>query len=178
MQEKELQALNTLEKWGVPFLSSPLAKEDLRLLELDDLLSVLIQSRAGRLRLAITAFFLVHPEKALVVFRTLSVLKKKPRLLLEFYYTAAVYLQELWKTQLAHFGTSRLPDYFSHKLELPEPAQFHGRLGLASLEEMLQQLVCEPYNYQASFESLIRLLESREEFCETTCESPTNSTIP
>jgi hypothetical protein len=130
------------------------------------MLACLIDSNSPRLNLAVTAFFLVHPEQAKQsdIFETISELSKKSQKLFKLYYTAAVYLQALWKSQLAFFGTSQMQDYFSQELKLPDPHQLHGRLGLAYLEDALQQSAPEPYHYQASFDAMIKILLDQRSF--------------
>ena len=162
-QDKELLAIATLNRWDVPFLSSPFATDTNHPLELTDLLMQLIQSDSTRLKLGVTAFFLVHPEQAAVVLETLPLLKKDFHRRLQYYYTAAVYLQRLWKSQLAGFGETQLPDYFSQELGLPSPAVLHGHIGLAFLEEALQKEANETYNYRSSFDALVQILLQRKE---------------
>lgn len=166
-EEKDLLAIATLNQWGVPFLSHPRMIENSVTLELTDLLQHLTQSHSPRLKLGITAFFLTHPEQAQVIFKVLPLLGKHSQELLKYYYTAAVYLQELWKSQLKE----RVPlsNYFSRELQLPEVTVLHGRLGLAFLEDALQRWAHEPYNYQSAFESLVRLVQYQGAVCETTC---------
>ena len=168
-QEREIQAIAALNQWGVPFLYSPLAVGAKPSLEIHDMLERLIQSGSARLRLGVTAFFLVHSEEAPGVFPTLSLLKEERCLILKYYYTAAVYLQRLWKSQLAHWGNVSLPDYFSKELRLPDPACLHGRLGLQVLGEALCGVAHESYNYGASFEALVHILQQRGKSCETSC---------
>ncbi|MBI5300209.1 MAG: hypothetical protein HY877_07975 [Deltaproteobacteria bacterium] len=171
VKEKEIQAIAALNQWGVPYLSTPFTPTMGFSLELSDLLTRLIQSDSTRLKLGVTAFFLVHSEKASAVLDALPLLEEGQRQMLRYLYTAAVYLQRLWRRQLAHFGNGLLPDYFSQELGLPEPVLLHGRLGLGALEEALQGHIHEPYNYKASFDALIRLLLEEEKFCERACQS-------
>lgn len=167
-KEKDIQAIVTLNQWGVPFLSSPFIREGISSLELTELLQQLITSQSARLKLGVTAFFLVHPEEAPIMLKALPLLKGNVQKLLKYYYMAAVYLQELWRSQLS--GTT-LPDYFSQELNLPQVMILHGRLGLASLEEALQHLVQRHYNYQSAFESLARLIQDKGPSREKTRQS-------
>ncbi|MBI2981408.1 MAG: hypothetical protein HYY44_03785 [Deltaproteobacteria bacterium] len=161
-EERDLLAIATLNQWGVFYLSAPVSLKEQKPLELINLVEHLIQSDRPRLKLAVTAFFLVHPQEARIVRQVISSLGERPSLLLKYYYTAAVFLQRLWRSQLT--GSVEfvwLPDYFSRELGLPEPTLLHGRIGLLSLEEALQKSAHLPYNYRASFDSLIRLLLSK-----------------
>lgn len=97
---------------------SPFAPETECPLEPHDLIVRLIQSDSARLKLGVSVFFLVHPEKAEAVLQALPSLENKMRQLLRYYYMAAVYLQRLWKNQLSRFGDISLPDYFSKELGL------------------------------------------------------------
>lgn len=160
--ETDLQAITALQQWGVPFLSAPSrACSDFHTFDLPDLLAYLIQSASPRLKLAVTAFFIVHPEEAPAALETLSLLPENSKPLFKYYYSAALYLQSLWKTQLARFGEEWLPDYFSKELGFPGPSLLQARLGLLAVEEKLQEWIHEPYHYQASFDSLIQLLQQR-----------------
>ena len=161
MQAKELQAIASLNQWGVSFLWSPFTPKIEQPLKPERLIQSLIESDSARLRLGVIAFLLVHPEEAPAIHQALSLVKENKCLLLKYYYTAAVYLQTLWKSQLTQFGSDMLPNYFSKDVGLPDPIQLHGRLGLAALEEALQQLRGEAYNYTASFEAVVRLIQQQ-----------------
>lgn len=165
LQEKELQAMETLQHWGVPYLQpSPGAKAG-TFLNTPEMLQQLITSDSGRLRLSVCAFFLVHPEEAAAVKETLGFLETRDADLLKLYYMAAVYLQWLWGKALG--SANPLPDYFSKELKLPEPGLQNSRMGLAVLEEKLQECFGQPFNFLDRFDALVRLLAS-ERLHETT----------
>ncbi len=160
MNRKDLEAVFSLNQWGVPFLSSPIPCENPKRLDPAELVLRLIQSSHPRLHLGVTAFFLVHSEKAPSVLQSLALLDQKSSLRLKYYYTAAAYLQRFWKSQLT-FNPSLLPDYFSKEQGLPVPTALNARLGLLAIEEALQKEMNEPYNYLARFEALARLLQQQ-----------------
>jgi hypothetical protein len=156
--KKYRHAINSLHQWGVPFLLQSKKDEHLPRLDSIELIKSLIEADSERLKLSVTAFFLIHPEYASDVKKVLSCVVKKSQELLKCYYTAAVYLQILWKFSFTSTNTTMLPDYFSQELGLPAPTLIESRRGLAALEEKFQKLAGHPYNYCASFESLVRLL--------------------
>lgn len=169
VNSKELQAIATLNHWGVFFLSSPFILGNESPLELTELLKELIQSSSPRLKLGVTAFFLVRPDQASMVPKVFSLIVGKQAVhLFKCYYTAAVYLQRFWKSQLVVFSRKILPDYFSQELGLPPPNLLHGRFGLVALEELMQKKMKYPYNYQSSFNSLIRILQEGKKVHATT----------
>lgn len=174
--EKELEALESLEQWGVHYLWSPRAKQG-ALQNPAQMIRQLIKADSARLRLGVTAFFLVRPSSASCVLAALESLTQKEGELLKCYYMASVYLLALWGSALASSKATVLPDYFSEELQLPPPTLQQSRLGLVALEEKLQKLVGHPYNYVSSFNSLVRLLGG-DKLRETTGSIKAGSAIP
>lgn len=148
--------METLQHWGVSYLWPQSAQKPGPFLKTPQMLGQLITSDSGRLRLGVCAFLLIHPEEAAAVKETLGLLDARHAGLLKFYYMAAVYLQSLWGKALG--GKKPLPDYFSKELKLPHPAAPNSRLGLAALEEKLQDFFGRPFNFLSRFDSLARLL--------------------
>jgi hypothetical protein len=97
----------------------------------------LASSPDARLREAMAALFLVHPELAPLALTAAGRLKMPHRERLVEAYVAAVYLQRLWRTRLRrHLGEQPyLPPYWIKELDVPEPDEMHGRLGLAVLSD-------------------------------------------
>lgn len=167
---KELQAIETLQHWGVPYLWSPQRDKSGLFLKTSEMLQQLITSTSGRLRLGVCAFFLIHPEQARAVKEALGSLEARHAELLKCYYMAAVYLQSLWRKAL---GGDSLPDYFSCELKLPKPHPLNSRQGLSALEQKLQEFFGQPFNFLSRFDSLARLLTT-ERLRETNGPSRTN----
>lgn len=152
------EMLHALQQWGVPFLSGARASEAPSPLTSCELIQSLIESDSERLKLAVTAFFLIRPERAADVHAVLPHLDQRGSTLLKYYYMAAAYLQVLWQTALMSPKQMLLPDYFSEALGLPPPTIPQSHMGLVALEEKFQEAVGWPYNYRSSFDALVRLL--------------------
>lgn len=159
MKKEDQEAIASLQQWGVPFLSSSEPCDIAQPLDAPELVQKLIQSKSPRLKLGVTAFFLFLPHQASAVLDALAPLNEMECRLLKYYYTAAVYLQALWKSYWLSRRMALLPDYFSKELGLPNSTRLHGKWGLVALEEALQQATHASYNYISSFEALVRLLQ-------------------
>ena len=66
--------INALHEWGVHFLATTKNDETLVRLDSIELIQRLIEADSERLRLAVTAFFLIHPECASDVHKVLRLL--------------------------------------------------------------------------------------------------------
>lgn len=159
MKKEDQEAIASLQECGVPFLSSAESCDIAPSLKAPELVQRLIQSGSPRLKFGVTAFFLYLPHEAAAILEALAHLNKMECRLLKYYYTAAVYLQRLWKSYWLSQGMVLLPDYFSKELGLPSPELLHGKWGLVALEEALQQTAHASYNYISRFEALVRLLQ-------------------
>ncbi|HIC88862.1 MAG TPA: hypothetical protein EYP04_05625 [Anaerolineae bacterium] len=75
------------------------------------------------------------------------------RVELKALYTAAVYLQRLWRTRLGFYlgNYSELPDRFSNDLGLPSPAERHGKVGLYAPAEWHAKHSDYPVNRLSSY---------------------------
>jgi hypothetical protein len=135
-----------------------------------ELLVGLAASKDGRLRFALAALLLVHPElaglaAALIETRDASAIDKPvPAPVweeLRRQYVAAVYLQRLWHTRLAfRFGEqSPIPDRFTESLDLPKADVMHGEMGLRMLTER------SLYNDWSSYDQVIEMI------CEQPCRT-------
>lgn len=143
--------VDALRGYGVRYLSggTPASAEgahaagDGRRIEPDVLLARLAQSPDPRLRQALAAVFLVHPELAGVAPRVAETLPPPARDHLIHGYVAAVYLQRLWWTRLRRYlgDIPRLPPYWIAELGLPSPEDLFGRLGLVALVERCRESV-------------------------------------
>ncbi|MGQ0601353.1 MAG: hypothetical protein ACT4QE_06605, partial [Anaerolineales bacterium] len=103
----------------------------------NDLIASLAGHEDARLRSALIALFLLHPELAERVPDVLAILNVEAANELRARYMAAVYLQRFWRTRLEMYGLTRpdLPDLFSAVLGLPAPEIMYGKPGLHELAE-------------------------------------------
>ncbi len=110
-------------------------QDDHQLPDAASLIARLAASPDARLRQALVALFLVHPELAPTARHVADHLPDTTRAELVRHYAGAVYLQRLWHTRLQRFlGTQpRLPPYWIDELGLPPPEEGYGRPGLAAL---------------------------------------------
>ncbi len=132
---EEEKIVAELELLGIHYLSrqTPYRVEHVR--PADVLLADLIQQPSARVRLAIIALLLAHPELAEAVPAALQRLPPSAQLTLRLFYTAAVWLQRAFAEPLRARLTDHwrwLPDWFSSELGLPvdgTPQQQLARLG-------------------------------------------------
>ena len=135
-------ALNaTLHALGVPYLRSRHSVSPLDI-SLTELVGAMARQPEPRMREALIPLFLRHPELSSELLSLLPQLDVKAQTTLKHMYTAAVYLQRLWRSQLhIRFGqTMVLPDLFGQsEWLLPHPDLHFGELGLLALARMFQQ---------------------------------------
>lgn len=162
VQDAELRLVAALQQWRVPFLTAPDASVVGPPMEATALIAGLIGSQSPRLHLAITAFFLVHPEEGPVLLKVLPMLRSEQGRVLKCYYMAALYLQLLWASHWRQAQKNILMDDYSYEIDGPPPITANARWGLSCVEEQLQLLMQQPYNYMASFEALARLVIQAE----------------
>jgi len=111
----------------------------------------------ARLRSALTALFLLHPEMAQLVPALAEGLDAGTRGELQARYMAAVYLQRFWRTRLEIYNLTPpdLPDLFSAPLGLPGADEGFGKPGLAALAEWHQRQRPVTYNRRVEYELVI-----------------------
>lgn len=158
--EQHSELIQALQSWGVPFLLSPPHARSGTSFSSLELVRKLILSDSERMKLAITAFYLIHPECAPDVRKVMKRVSAHHASLLQYYYMVAVYLQLLWERAVSGKANNALPDFFSTSLGLPAPTLHTCRLGLSALEEKFQQLVGLPLNYLSSFDALASILRT------------------
>ena len=136
---------------------APTPHGDERVLTDNELILGLAQTKDARLRFALAALLLIHPELAEPVAHLaehntgLEGLRK--------HYLAAMYLQHMWRTRLRMaFGEKALiPERFTNELNLPGAEVMNGELGLYHLTEN------SVFNDWSSYEQVIELI------CEQPC---------
>lgn len=125
-----------------------------------ELIGQLAAHTEPRLRAALTALFLLHPDWASELVRALEQMEHTARIELQARYMAAVYLQRLWRTRLQfyHLAATPLPDLFSRDLGLPSAEERFGKTGLGALANWQAQQTRQPFNYLASYYHTFELL--------------------
>jgi hypothetical protein len=143
-----------LRRQGIGFLQPLDAAPGPAELDAPTLIACLAAHPDARLRHALAMLFLRRPELAVAVPGVARHLDPAAARELRVQYTAAVYLQSMWRTRLRLLlpEASELRDWFSAEMALPPPSERFGRVGLAALAEQ------SPYNLLASFEAMIEQL--------------------
>jgi hypothetical protein len=127
----------------------------------DVLLADLVRQPSARVRSAVIAVLLAHPEYAAAVPAALEQLGPAERLTLQLFYTAAVLLQQEHAVRLRAFVVDRLPDQFSAELGLLETASPHELL--EALGRQHRQRTQARVNWTGTYESVAQhLLRSWE----------------
>jgi hypothetical protein len=154
------QLVSALADEGVRFLAGGDDTVPRARIAAKDLIGAIVADPDPRLRLALTALFLLHPEYHAFVPDFASQLGGSAKIELQARYQAAVYLQRLWKTRLGYYLSDDqfLPDYFSRELGLPPPEERFGKTGLIALAELHARQSDFPYNHQASYQKSLELL--------------------
>lgn len=125
----------TLHRWGVPLLTPA---PDAAVVPIGSLLSAAVSpGTPSRLRTCVVPLLLVHGELADEVRSLEQRLGAQEAELLRCLYTAAVYLQQKWRTRLSlSIGAHPpLPDWYSRAMGLPPPDDYHGIWGLLALSD-------------------------------------------
>lgn len=128
----------------------------------DALLADLVRQPSARVRSAVIAVLLAHPEYASAVPAALEQLGPAERLTLRLFYTAAVLLQQEHAERLQRFVDGhRLPDQFSAELGLQETASPHEQLAVLGRQHRQRTQAC--VNWAGTYESVVQhLLRSWE----------------
>lgn len=125
----------TLVEYDVPYLRTATAADPLPL-DAPSFIAALAQNPAPRVRESLIPLFLRHPEFASYVPELADTLSPTASMTLRHMYTAAMYLQHLWRGQLEMYlgPLPTLPDYFGQsEWNLPAPTVHYGEAGLRVL---------------------------------------------
>ena len=149
-----------LRELGVRYLTPTDAQVDeTRRVATPDLLGRLAAHPDPRLRHALIAVFILHPDLAGEVPKLIDVLDPAARVELMAHYMAAVYLQRMWRTRLGFYLDVRLlPDLFSSELGLPSPEERHGKTGLHAVAQWHANQSPYPFNQLSSYHHVMDLL--------------------
>lgn len=114
------QLANALHALGVKFIMGGSRGDESLHKQPARLIAALAESNESRLRLSLIPLFLEHPEFAMHVRTASNGVNPAARLILQCYYTAAIWLQRKHHARLALLigGKASLPDYFSSELGL------------------------------------------------------------
>lgn len=136
------------------------------LLSPTSLIASLAQSENARVRLALIPLLLRHPEFSAEVEKAdKSLLSQFSKIVLRFYYTAAIILQRKYQERLKEiFGTqTQLPDLYSNKLGV-SLSKDHEQ-SLADLAKRHQTLSGQTINWLGTYEHAAeRLIKHMEKF--------------
>jgi hypothetical protein len=120
------------------------------------LLADLIRQPSSRVRMAVIALLLAHPEYAQAIPSAARELTPEEQLLLKLLYTAAVYLQQIYSEQIQQSQSRRLqllPDYYSGELNIESESPPRARL--KALGRLHAQLAGN-LDWIGSYESIAR----------------------
>ena len=117
---------------GIRYLSRQTPYQANKVRPPETLMADLVRQSSARVRAAVIAVLLAHPEYAAAVPAALERLPPRERLTLRWFYMAAVLLQQEHAARLRPFLTQWrwLPDLFSAELGLPAEGTPHERLAL------------------------------------------------
>ena len=154
------QLVSALADEGIRFLAGGDENEPRTRLAAEELIRAMAADPDPRLRLALTALFLLHPEYHAFVPDLALQLDGTAKIELQARYQAAVYLQQMWKTRLGYYlgDYQMLPDYFSRELGLPPPEERFGKTGLIALAEWHKLKSRYPFNRFGSYYKAADLL--------------------
>lgn len=132
--EEEDRLVAELHQMGITYLSNRTSglPDDPRPPE--EILASCVQQPSSRVRTAVIAVFLLHPDYSMLLPESLAFLDEEQHQLLMLFYTSAVYLQQRYQDQLRSIVTDHwgwLPDRFGSEF---------GILPGASPSEAIRQL--------------------------------------
>jgi hypothetical protein len=155
--EEEERLVAELELLGIRYLSRHTSDQAQSVRPPDVLLADLVRQPSARVRAAVIAVLLAHPEYADAVPAAMKRLRPAEQLTLRTFYTAALLLQQEYAERLRSFVGSRpLPDRFAADLGLPDIASPRERL--ATLARRHRQETQADVNWIGTYESVVRRL--------------------
>lgn len=150
----------TLFKLGVRYIVAEAGAEPYEDLPPEQLITALIGAEGVRVEYAVIPFLIRHPDYAAVVPKLVTTLSEEQAERLRRHYTAAVYLQQMYRPALEIYLGQKpdLPDYFSAEMGLPSPNDYDGESGLRELVGRLPPPVNWWYTYIDPVQMFIRAL--------------------
>ncbi len=153
----EDQLVAELELLGIRYLSRRTHNQVQRVREPDTLLADLVRQPSARVRNAVIAVLLSHPDYAEAVPAALEELLPAEQQTLRLFYTAAVLLQQEYAERLQSFvAGQQLPDRFAADLGLPSTASPRERL--VALGQRHRQQTQTIVNWVGTYENVVRCL--------------------
>ena len=149
---------------SIGYLSRNATYEAVKVRPAGRLLAGLVQQPSARVRAAVIAVLLAHPEYAASVVNALKLLSPSEQLTLRFFYTAAMLLQALYADRLRPLMATHwqpLPDMFSAELGLPTGDSPRDKL--AQLGREHQSRTRTSVNWAGSYEGVAKKLLRRWE---------------
>lgn len=154
---EEERLVAELELLGIRYLSRHTSDRAEGVRPPDVLLADLVQQPSARVRAAVIAVLLAHPEYAEAVPGALERLRPAKQLTLRLFYTAASLLQQEYAERLRHFAVDRqLPNRFAADLGLPDVASPRERLAVLGQRHRQQTQV--DVNWVGTYENVVRCL--------------------
>ena len=155
--QEEEQLVAELELLGIRYLSRQTSERAERVRLPSALLADLIRQPSARVRAAVIAVLLSHPEYAEAIPAALERLPATERQTLLFFYTAAVLLQQQYAARLQHYvAWQPLPARFTVNLDLPSTVTFREKL--AALGRRHRQQTGKVVNWAGTYENVARCL--------------------
>jgi len=146
-----------LELLGIRYLSRHTSDRAERVRPPDVLLADLVRQPSARVRAAVIAVLLAHPEYAEAMPVALERLRPAERRTLRLFYTAAMLLQQEYAGRLQSFVAGQwLPDRFAVDLGLPDATSPRERL--AALGRRHRQQAQSYVNWVGTYENVAHCL--------------------
>jgi hypothetical protein len=163
LQAREERIVAELGQLGVNYLSRQEDLEAVKVRPGEELISDLVKQPSSRVRTALIALMLAHPEYADKIPTALKRLNQEEAETLEFFYTAAVYLQQRYAERLKfYFGNNwkTLPNFYSEELGVTGDSPERCLKALASIHAIRKGIYL---NWEGTYESAVRNLLRRWE---------------
>jgi len=155
--QEEERLVAELELLGIHYLSRQTAERAESVRPPAVLLADLVGRPSARVRTAVIAVLLSHPDLAEALPAALERLSPAERQALLFFYTAAVLLQQQYAARLRHYVAWRpLSDRFTVNLGLPSSVTIREQL--AALGRRHRQQTGKAVNWTGTYEKVVRCL--------------------
>jgi hypothetical protein len=160
----------TLHRLGVRYIVAEDGAEAYDDLPPEQLIAALVSGRSIRVEYAVIPLLMRHPEFASAVPELAASLPVARAELLKRHYTAAVYLQRMYRPALEIYLGKKpnLPDYFSTEMGLPSPEEYYGEIGLRELISRLPPPINWWLSYLDPVQMFIRTLSLEKTYGWTT----------
>ena len=154
------RVIATLHKLGVRYITVENGVEPYKDLPPEQLITALIRDDGVRVEYAVIPLLIRHTELASVIPKLVDSLPPTEAELLRRHYTAAAYLQRMYRPALELYLGQKpnLPDHFSREMNLPPPDEYYGEVGLRELIARLPVPVNWWYTYIDPVQMFIRAL--------------------